>query len=69
MKNQILFTGSFAVPSVTYAISAFKAHAAKVGEAAPDWTLSDTSGKTHSLKDYSGKFVVLEWTNHTCPYV
>ncbi len=42
---------------------------AKVGEAAPSWTLSDTKGASHSLSDYVGKFVVLEWTNHQCPYV
>jgi cytochrome oxidase Cu insertion factor (SCO1/SenC/PrrC family) len=33
---------------------------ARVGGPAPDFTLADTSGKTVSLKDYSGKTVVLE---------
>jgi len=40
-----------------------------VGKTAPDFSLSDTHGKTHSLSDYKGKFVVLEWTNHECPFV
>ena len=40
-----------------------------VGEAAPDFEGIDTSGKVHRLADYRGKTVVLEWTNHDCPYV
>ena len=43
--------------------------AAKVGEQAPDFTLTDIHGKEHSLSDYEGKVVVLEWTNYGCPYV
>ena len=42
---------------------------AKVGAAAPAFSLLDSTGKTHSLADYSGKTVVLEWTNHECPFV
>jgi peroxiredoxin len=47
------------------------AHAAgaKVGEAAPAFTLKDESGKEHSLAQYKGKIVVLEWTNPGCPFV
>ena len=41
----------------------------KVGDAAPAFTLVDSTGKTHSLADYAGKTVVLEWTNHECPFV
>lgn len=39
------------------------------GSEAPDFTLQDTTGKSHSLKDFKGKFVVLEWTNYECPFV
>ena len=35
---------------------------------APAFTVSDTKGKTHSLASYKGKWVVLEWFNHDCPY-
>lgn len=38
------------------------------GEAAPDFTATDSNGKTHKLSDYKGKFVVLEWTNSGCPF-
>ena len=50
----------------------FSAHlfsAITVGEPAPDFTLTAADGETHSLSDFKGKFVVLEWTNHQCPYV
>ncbi|MBU0587761.1 MAG: thioredoxin family protein [Gammaproteobacteria bacterium] len=43
--------------------------AAAVGQAAPDFTLTSTSGKTVRLSDYRGKHVVLEWTNPGCPFV
>lgn len=43
--------------------------APKVGTIAPDFTVQDTKGQQHSLKDFAGKNVVLEWTNHECPFV
>jgi hypothetical protein len=42
--------------------------AAKVGEAAPNFTGTGSNGKTYHLADYRGKFV-LEWHNNGCPYV
>ncbi len=42
--------------------------AARVGEAAPDFTATDSNGRTHHLADYKGKYVVLEWHNQGCPY-
>lgn len=43
--------------------------APKVGESAPDFVGVDTKGKSVKLSDYRGKTVILEWTNHGCPYV
>lgn len=40
-----------------------------VNQTAPDFTLTDTNGQKHSLSDYKGKFVVLEWFNPDCPFV
>ena len=34
-----------------------------VGSAAPDFSLTDANGNTHSLSQYKGKTVVLEWFN------
>ena len=39
------------------------------GEKAPEFTLTDVNGKSHSLADFKGKVVVLEWTNYKCPFV
>lgn len=38
-------------------------------QAAPNFTLTDTNGQKHSLSDYKGKYVVLEWFNPECPFV
>jgi peroxiredoxin len=46
------------------------AHAApELGKPAPDFTLSDQSGKPVKLSDAKGKYVVLEWYNKDCPFV
>jgi hypothetical protein len=43
--------------------------AARVGEAAPEFTATASDGKSYRLADYRGKYVVLEWHNNGCPYV
>ena len=48
----------------------FAAEAAvNINQPAPDFSGVDSNGKTHTLSDYRGRTVVLEWTNHDCPYV
>ena len=41
----------------------------EVGKAAPEFSLPDTNGKTHSLAELKGKYVVLEWYQPDCPFV
>lgn len=43
----------------------------KPGVSAPEFTLTDTAGESHSLAEYmaDGKVVILEWFNPDCPYV
>jgi peroxiredoxin len=57
--------GALAAPRAAHAA----APAARVGEPAPVFTGTSTSGKSVSLAGERGKIVVLEWTNHDCPYV
>lgn len=45
------------------------AAAPAIGEPAPPFSVKTAGGETRSLADYAGKTVVLEWTNHDCPYV
>ena len=40
-----------------------------VAEKAPDFTLTDTNGVSHTLSDFQGRYVVLEWVNYDCPFV
>jgi len=42
---------------------------AEIGKPAPAFTLPTCESKSVSLSDYKGKVVVLEWTNHSCPFV
>ncbi len=41
----------------------------EIGKDAPNFTARTADGKTVELKSLRGKIVVLEWTNHDCPYV
>ena len=41
----------------------------EVGKSAANFTLPDTNGKTRTLADFKGKFVVLEWYQPDCPFV
>lgn len=43
--------------------------AAEAGTPAPEITTTDIDGKEFSLSALKGKTVVLEWTNHQCPFV
>jgi peroxiredoxin len=44
------------------------AQGVRVGAPAPDFTATDSNGKTESLDQFHGKYVVLEWHNQGCPY-
>ena len=60
----------FLIPLIITVLYACGSSAAlRVGEPAPGFEGLDTSGKLQRLADYRGKTVVLEWTNHDCPYV
>ena len=68
MKLAKLVVSAGAMLCVT-AFAATLAAAPQVGQPAPDFTVKDTNGTSHSLQDFAGKNVVLEWTNHDCPFV
>jgi hypothetical protein len=58
------------LPTLIAVVLAITVYASpEVGKPAPDFTLSDLSGKKHELSEYMGKYVVLEWVNFGCPFV
>src|SRR5438132_6411736 len=65
MKTKLLLTAitAFATGAL------YAADVPPVGTAAPEFSAPDAKGKTQSLSQYKGKYVVLEWFNPDCPFV
>lgn len=71
MRSSYAFAG-LAAGLVSFAALAARADdtpKAAVGQPAPAISLQDTAGATHTLEQYKGKIVVLEWFNADCPFV
>ncbi|MGE0205909.1 MAG: redoxin domain-containing protein [Hyphomicrobiaceae bacterium] len=62
-----IFTAALVVTAGALASAEARAEPV-VGKPAPDFTGTDSNGKTVKLSSLKGKIVVLEWTNHDCPY-
>ena len=76
MNRRTLLVAGFAGSAASLALgltcvpgTANPAAQARVGAPAPGFSLTDSTGRSVSLADFKGKTVVLEWTNHDCPYV
>jgi peroxiredoxin len=65
MLNKLIFT---LIIVITLSVAGI-ANGVEVGKVAPNFKAIDTKGNIVSLSDFIGKPVVLEWTNHDCPYV
>ena len=67
IKMKTLFAATAALALMATATTA----SAKIanGTSVTDMTVTDSNGKQHNLSDFTGKRVVLEWTNDGCPYV
>src|SRR3989338_416092 len=61
-RNVPIFLGLLLVVPVCWA-------EAVVGQAAPDFSLTDVTGSPRTLSKLKGSFVVLEWFNPDCPFV
>lgn len=80
MKNIVVRSLAVGIVSLTLSAVAFAQYdikkgkygettaKAEVGEPAPQFVLKDLDGKEHKLADFTGKVVVLEWSNHQCPF-
>ncbi|TLY53281.1 MAG: redoxin domain-containing protein [Gammaproteobacteria bacterium] len=60
-----LLVAAFA--SIVFATQTFAA--VTIGAPAPDFSLTDSNGRTQTLSQYKGKTIVLEWNNPGCPFV
>jgi hypothetical protein len=69
MPRRRLVTQMGSLLCATFLVAAYAHSATAVGQKAPEFTLRDTAGKSVSLADFKGKYVVLEWVNPGCPYV
>ena len=67
MTTQLVRSCLTALTALVFAVGLQAA--AVVGQSAPAFTLTDAKGATHSLADFKGKTVVLEWVNPECPFV
>jgi peroxiredoxin len=56
------------VPMAALAVLTTLAFAVRPGDTAPDFKGTNSNGKTETLSQYRGKYVVLEWANQGCPY-
>ncbi len=69
MPTRQAFLAALICAGTVFAGSAFAQGAARVGAPAPAFQAVDVEGKTRNLAEFVGKTVILEWTNHDCPYV
>ncbi len=66
MLKKMPYLAAFAV----LALAILPAQAAvEIGKPAPEIEATDINGQPFKLSDQKGKIVVLEWTNHECPFV
>jgi len=68
MKLFLTFIITFSISTVTYAADIELQNPA-INEQAPNFKAVNSYGKTIQLSDLKGSPVILEWTNHECPYV
>lgn len=61
--------GMCLVAAVTLSATPVLARDIAAGDLAPAIEMKATNGKTFNLEDQQGRMVILEWTNHECPFV
>lgn len=67
-RDALAIVSAGAVAGFATAASTPAAASVRTGTAAPGFTGTDSRGAQHTLDSHRGKVVVLEWTNHECPY-
>jgi hypothetical protein len=62
----LALAAAIAAPNATFAVEPL--HYVDIGQTAPGFSALGADGKRHSLSDYAGKVVVLEWTSPACQF-
>lgn len=61
---------AYSMAAAVLIFAALPVHAAvEIGQPAPEIEAVDTNGNPFKLSDHKGKIIVLEWSNHNCPFV
>ena len=68
MKLYINLIASFLIASISFA-GDIELQNPSTNQKAPDFSGINSYGEMIRLSDFIGKPVILEWTNHECPYV
>ena len=68
MKIFLTFFTTFFIATASYTAE-IKLENPSINVKAPNFTAVNSYGKTIQLSDLIGSPVILEWTNHECPYV
>lgn len=61
--------GAGALAGAAFMLGGDAEAAIETGAQAPAFSVQDANGATRTLGEFAGQTVVLEWTNHGCPYV
>lgn len=64
MRTPRLFLAALALLAASAAGAA-----PQIGQPAPAFSLASAEGPAVALAQFKGRYVVLEWTNHECPFV
>jgi len=64
-----VFMRGFAAICLTVSLVAGAHAGVEPGKPAPDFTLTGVDGKSVTLSQFRGKYIVLEWFNSQCPFV
>ncbi len=69
MHHRSIIAAATALLSLAWGANEAAAAKPEIGQPAPAFTGKTATGGDLDLTKYRGKTVVLEWTNHDCPYV
>ncbi len=69
IARRSLLLGSAALAAMPVVMPGVAWATSELGKPAPLFTATDSNGKSWSLAELKGKVVVIETTNHQCPYV